>query len=236
VELPTVAQETTVPPAGKGKKVTFAKNTKVAEPCFDKSSTQISNIVYKTWFSRYPRCCYIIYDNGSEFKLHFRSLCDTYGIKRKPTSVKNLQANAILKRIHGVLGNMSCTSELDMAESVKTSDIDVFLSDAEWAVRSTYHTVLKAFPGAAIFGRDMLFDIPFIADWQKIGEYRQQLTDLSNARENEGRIDYDYKVGQKVMLRKEGILRNAESRWHKKPWLITTIHTNGTITIHCRKK
>jgi hypothetical protein len=28
VELPTVAQETTVSPAGKGKKVTFAKNTK----------------------------------------------------------------------------------------------------------------------------------------------------------------------------------------------------------------
>ncbi len=71
VELPTVAQETTVPPAGKGKKVTFAKNTKVAEPYFDKSSTQISNLVYKTWFSRYPRCRYIIYHNRSEFKLHF---------------------------------------------------------------------------------------------------------------------------------------------------------------------
>ena len=56
VELPTVAQETTVPPAGKGKKVTFAKNTKVAEPYFDKSSAQISNLVYKTWFSRYPHC------------------------------------------------------------------------------------------------------------------------------------------------------------------------------------
>jgi hypothetical protein len=26
--------------------------------------------------------------------------------------------------------------------------------------------VLKASPGAAIFGRDMLFDIPFIADWK----------------------------------------------------------------------
>jgi hypothetical protein len=82
-----------------------------------------------------------------------------------------------------------------------------------------------------IFGQDMLFDIPFIADCQKIGECRQQLTDLSNARENEGRIDYDYKVGQKVLLRKEGILRKAESRWHKKPWLITTVHTNGTITV-----
>ncbi len=76
---------------------------------------------------------------------------------------------------------MLCTSELNMAESVKASEINVFLSDAAWAVRSTYHTVLKASPGAAIFGRDMLFDIPFIADWQKIGEYRQQLTDLSNA-------------------------------------------------------
>jgi hypothetical protein len=77
----------------------------------------------------------------------------------------------------------------------------------------------------------MLFDIPFIADWQKIGEYRQRLTDLSNARKNKGRIDYDCKVGQKVLVWKEGILRKSESIWHRKPWLITTIHTNGTITV-----
>jgi hypothetical protein len=82
----------------------------------------------------------------------------------------------------------------------------------------------------------MLFDIPFIADWQKIGEHRHQLTDLNNARENKGRIDYDYKVGQKVLVRKEGILRNAESIWHRKPWLITTVHSNGTIMIQCGNK
>ena len=52
VELPTVAQETTVPPAGIGKKVTFAKNTKVAN-YFDKSSAQISSLLCKTWLSRY---------------------------------------------------------------------------------------------------------------------------------------------------------------------------------------
>ncbi len=120
----------TVPPASKGKKVTFDINTKVAEPYFDKSSTQISNLVYKTWFSRYLCCQYIIYDNGSKFKLHFQSLCDTYGIKHKPTSVENPQANAVLECIHAVLGNMLRTSELDMAELVKASDIDVFLSDA----------------------------------------------------------------------------------------------------------
>jgi hypothetical protein len=73
-----------------------------------------------------------------------------------------------------------------MAETVKPSDIDVFLSDAAWVVCFTYHTVLKASPGAAIIGQDMLFDIPFIADWQKIGEHRQRLTDLNYARENEG--------------------------------------------------
>ncbi len=64
-------------------------------------------------------------------------------------------------------------SELNMAELVKASDINIFLSDAAWAVRSTYHTVLKASPGAAIFGQDMLLNISFIADWQKIGEHRQ---------------------------------------------------------------
>jgi hypothetical protein len=77
----------------------------------------------------------------------------------------------------------------------------------------------------------MLFDIPFITDWQKIGEHRQQLTDLNNTHENEGRIDYDYKVGQKVLVQKEGILCKSESIWHRKPWLITSVHTNGTIMV-----
>ncbi len=114
-----------------------------------------------------------IYDNGSKIKLHFQTLCDTYQIKHKPTSVKNPQVNAVLEHIHAVLGNMLRTSELDMAETVKPSDIDVFLSNAAWAICSTCHTVFKTSLGAAIFGQDMLFDIPFIADWQKIGEHRQ---------------------------------------------------------------
>jgi hypothetical protein len=156
VELPTVAQETTVPLGGKGKKVTFDKNTKVAEPYFDKSSAQTSNLVYKTWFSSYLHCQNIIYDNGREFKLHFGSLCNTYGIKRKPTSVKNPQANALLERIHAVLGNMLHTSELDMAETVKASDINVFLSDAAWAVRSTYHTVLNSLTAKSVLAGETL--------------------------------------------------------------------------------
>jgi hypothetical protein len=67
------------------------------------------------------------------------------------------------------------TAELDMADSITPNDVDVILDNAAWAIHSTYHTVLKASPGAAIFGRDMLFDNPFVADWHKIGE--QRLTD-----------------------------------------------------------
>jgi hypothetical protein len=103
------------------------------------------------------------------------------------------------------------TAELNMARLVNASDINIFLADTAWAVCSTHHTVLKASPGAAIFGQDMLFDIPFIADWKKIGEYRQRLTDRNTARENEGRIHYDYKVGQKILVQNEGILRKAQS-------------------------
>ncbi len=177
VELPTITRVMT-------KKVNGKERT-IKEEIFDKSSDRIARLVNKIWLCRYPRCRYLIYDNGSEFKLHFRALCDSYGIKRKPTSIKNPQANAILERIHAVVMTMLRTAEIDMADSVKPSDINVFLSDAAWAILSTYHTVLKASPGAAIFGRDMLFDIPFIADWKKIGEHRQLLTDCNTARENE---------------------------------------------------
>ncbi len=92
------------------------------------------------------------------------------------------------------------TSELDMADSVEPADIDTFIDNAAWAIHSTYHTVLKASPGASIFGRGLLFDIPLVADWKQIGDYRQHQTDRSNKRENDKRIHYDYKVGDKILI------------------------------------
>ena len=82
--------------------------------------------------------------------------------------IKNPQANAILECLHQVLPQMLRTAELDMAKTVTPNDVDVFLDNTAWAIHSTYHTVLETSPGAAIFRRDMLFDIPFIADWNKI--------------------------------------------------------------------
>jgi hypothetical protein len=103
--------------------------------------------------------------------LNFEYLCESYGIKHKPTMVKNPQANAILERVHQVLAQILCTAELDMAKSVTPNSVDVLHDNAAWTIwtiHSTYHTVLKNSPGAAIFGHDMPFDIPFIANWHKI--------------------------------------------------------------------
>jgi hypothetical protein len=44
------------------------------------------------------------------------------------------------------------TAEIDMAKLVTPDDVDVFLDNVAWAMYPSYHTVLKASPGAAIFG------------------------------------------------------------------------------------
>jgi hypothetical protein len=102
-----------------------------------------------------------------------------------------------------------------MAKTITPDDLDVFLDNTAWTIYSTYHTVLKASPGAAIFGGNLLFDIPFIASWNKIGDYRQRQTNLYTAHKNSKRANYDYKVGNNFLLTQEGILRKAESQYSK---------------------
>ncbi len=82
----------------------------------------------------------------------------------------------------------------------------------------------------------MLFDIPFMADWRKIGERRQSLTDCGNQHKSAKPIDYYYKVGDKVLVINEGILCKAESAYGKEPFTIVAVHTNGTIKIQHRTK
>jgi hypothetical protein len=91
--------------------------------------------------------------------------------------------------VHQVITTMLRTTDLDMANTEVTRDINAYLTDAACAICSTYHTVLKASPGAAIFSRAMLFDIPFLADWNKIGDHRQHHTDRNTDNENRSRRD-----------------------------------------------
>ncbi len=126
-----------------------------------KSFAHISKLFNKQWLGYYFIAKCMVYDNCIKFNFHFSELCYNLRLHQKPTSVKNPQANAILEHLHAVIGDMLRTSEMDMAETVCQEMIDDFLTNAAWAVHSTYHTVLKAMPGATIFGRDMMFDLPY---------------------------------------------------------------------------
>ena len=117
-----------------------------------------------------------------------------------------------------------------MSPTITDAMITDFIVDAAWAIRSTYHTVLKSTPGAAIFGRDMLFDIPYIADWNDIGRRRQEKVNKDNVCENLTRLPFDYVVGKKVLIRKDGILRKAVIKYEG-PYITTQMHCNGTLRI-----
>jgi hypothetical protein len=107
-----------------------SKELLIADEVFDKPSERIAKLVNITWLCRYSGCWHLIYNNGSEFKLHFEFLCESYSITRKPTTIKNPRANGILEHVHQVLGQMLRTAELDMADSVTPNDVDVSLDNA----------------------------------------------------------------------------------------------------------
>ena len=58
-------------------------------------------------------------------------------------------------------------------------------------------------------------------------------SNISAAHENKTHVNFDYKVGDKILIYKDGILHKAESIWNKELWTIKTVHTNGTIRIQC---
>ena len=78
-----------------------------------KSSARVSQLFYNTWLCRYQRPRKLVFDNGSDFKGYFTPLLKDFNIKAIVTSVKNLQSNAPVERVHQVILNMLVTKDLD---------------------------------------------------------------------------------------------------------------------------
>jgi hypothetical protein len=80
----------------------------------DKQSISIANIVEQQWLTRYPLPTQVNFDRGSEFiGYDFKAmLSEDYGIKNKPTTVRNPQANVIIERFHQTVANIVRTFEL----------------------------------------------------------------------------------------------------------------------------
>jgi hypothetical protein len=95
------------------------------------------------------------------------------------------------------------TAEIDGRELDEKDPWGPFLASAAYAIRSTFHTTLKATPGKLVFGRDTVLPIKFMADWGAIEQQRQKGMGLNNRRENASRISHDYKVGDKLLLKNQ---------------------------------
>ena len=104
------------------------------------------------------------------------------------------------------------------------------LASVAYAIRSTYHTTLQATPAQLVFGRDMIYPIQYIAEWDLIRQRKQKLIDKNNQSENAKRVEYDYIVGQKVLLLKTDIHRKLDDPTQG-PYTIHQVHTNGNVSI-----
>ena len=166
-----------------------------------KQADEVANHIETQWLCRYPWPQQITFDAGPEFKAEFQKLIkEEYDILAKPSSKRNPQANAILERVHGTIGNMIQTWEV---ENIDLEDTDPFIGIVSaicFAIRSTYHTTLQATPGQVVFGRDMIFPITHITDWQQIHNRKQELINKNNERENARRYEHDYAVGELVLI------------------------------------
>jgi hypothetical protein len=195
-----------------------------------KSAHHVMDKFHNTWLSRYPRPQYIVFDNGGEFKNLFLEMIENFGIKAKPTTHYNPQANSILERVHQVLANMLRTQQLDDTHSAVDLPWDDCLASAAWAIRSTYHTTLGATPGQLVFGRDMIHNVSYTASWDAIQKRKQTTINASNKRENSKRLPYTYNVGDQVTIEVPGITRKLSGP-RTGPHTITKIYTNGTVRV-----
>ena len=102
---------------------------------------------------------------------------------------------------------------------------------AQFSLHATVHKTMGLSPGAIVFHRDMLLDIPFVADLMLLRDKRQALIDYSLRRENNRRRSHDYAIGDLVL---ELIPKEKQATLGlvtKGPFCVVQVHTNGTLTI-----
>jgi hypothetical protein len=197
-------------------------------PDYTANSTQAA--FDEVWLSRYPRPEIVGFNGGSEFKNVFDEMRKNYGMKKRVTTAYNPQANGIIERVHLVLADALRTFELQEREMDENDPWSSFLASAAFAIRSTYHTTLKATPGQLVFGRDMLLPIKFKANWAEIKARRQEEMRRNNERENKGRRAHDYNVGDQILLT-DSRKKSKLSPPREGPYQVERVFTNGTLLI-----
>ena len=96
-----------------------------------------------------------------------------HGIKDVAITIKNPQANAICERTHQTVGDVLRTlmhahppQNIQQAHNM----VDTALATAMHATRAVVHKTMRVSSGALVYHRDMILDIPLVADLLHIQE------------------------------------------------------------------
>jgi hypothetical protein len=202
----------------------------------DKRADTIANIVEQAWFTRYPWPTQIIFDRGKEFMAEFAKMVrNDYGVKKKPITTRNPQANSIIERIHQTIGNIIRTFEVTKNPEIDEEDPwSGILAATMFATRATYHTTNQATPAQLVFGRDAILNTTFDANWKLIRERKQRIIEENNKRENAKRIPYKYRVGEKVLYRNSALDKFSTDAYDG-PFEIVQVFDNGTVRLRMDK-
>ena len=170
-------------------------------------------------------------DNSGEFKGVFLDLCANMGLVPHRSNTWTPTSNSILERIHQVLADGLRAFDLDGAEIDPDDDdpFDEYLSSVSYAIRSSYHQTHGFSPAQLVFGRDMFIDSQAEIDWDEIKARKQRKIHESNRRENVNRIDHTFKKGDKILIKRPGIIRKLSIPMTG-PFKVIKHGRNGSIT------
>ena len=107
-----------------------------------KSADSVANVLEQAWLTRYPWPTRMIFDRGSEFKAELcQMMKNDNGVKVKPITTRNPQANAVVEIVHQTIGHMIRTFELYDNDGIDDDDPwSGILAAVMAAVHSTYST------------------------------------------------------------------------------------------------
>ena len=74
-----------------------------------------------------------------------------------------------------------------------------------------------------------------MANWEQITDNNHNKINKNNSIENRHRIDYNYKVGDKIYIEIDELQLKLNNP-REGPYNITQVHVNGTVTIQKRFK
>ena len=96
-----------------------------------------------------------------------------------------------------------------------------------FAVRATYHKTLQASPIELVFGLEAILNIKHVAHWEHNLQRKPLQINLNNKRENMLRNKHQYKVGDKILVKRKKIFKHKLE--FMGPFPITQINDNVTV-------